>query len=209
MPFVEIIISGKSLYVRALTPAHVHIPAGCEIPWASHFADIELAAGHPQTLHPLNNSLDEVRIGDDTHTILKRVLCCLFGIVLHRGETVSDIGFVVPDEGTPFHEWAGYSPDGFTDDGIIEIKCPLAKTHFNYIEANELPGEYKWQVQGGLWICEGKKYCDFMSYYPGLKPFIIRIYPDKEAHKKLSERMIEFIKEIDKKLNLYNDYSIY
>lgn len=122
---------------------------------------------------------------------------------------VDQVGFVTMDENHELYEWIGYSPDGLVEDGLLEIKCPLVKTHFNYIEANQMPSEYKWQVQGGLWICSDKKYCDFMSYFPGLKSFIIRVYPDPAAHEKLYERMIAFIEEVNFKILSYKQYTIY
>ena len=120
---------------------------------------------------------------------------------------VETVGFVLPDEDDPLHEWVGVSPDGFVNgDGLLEIKCPLMKTHMNYIAAGKLPNDYKWQVQGQLMIT-GREWCDFMSYYPNLKPFIIRIYPDKEMIDQLRERLLQsviHVKEIIKNYKLYD-----
>jgi len=116
------------------------------------------------------------------------------------------IGFCIPDEDNPLHEWIGISPDRFIEnDGLLEIKCPLRKTHWNYIKENRLPNEYKWQVQGQLFVT-GKKYCDFMSYYPNLKPFIIRVYPDKKMHEELEIRLLTIIGLVKKEIELYNQY---
>lgn len=104
---------------------------------------------------------------------------------------VDKVGFCLMDG---YEDWVGVSPDGITDLGMIEIKCPLIKTHMSYIEANRLPNEYKWQVQGNL-LATGLDYCDFMSYYPGLKSFILRVEPDKEMHERL-------IIEIDKAISI-------
>lgn len=104
---------------------------------------------------------------------------------------VDKVGFCLMDG---YEDWVGVSPDGITDLGMIEIKCPLIKTHMSYIEANRLPNEYKCQVQGNL-LATGLDYCDFMSYYPGLKPFILRVEPDKEMHERL-------IIEIDKAISI-------
>ena len=62
------------------------------------------------------------------------------------GVEVKQVGFIIPDEVTPYHEWIGISPDGLLDRGLIEIKCPLMKTHLEYINYNELPSEYRYQV---------------------------------------------------------------
>ena len=124
---------------------------------------------------------------------------------------VDEVGFITPDEDSLFYEWVGISPDGIMDngtdfdEGILEIKCPLSKTHFDYIEKNKLPAEYRWQVQGQLFVTD-LVYCDFMSYYPGLKPFIIRVEPDKKDHEDITERLHEFIKAVQGKIKSYNDY---
>src|SRR5664279_5721337 len=84
---------------------------------------------------------------------------------------VKEVGFVTPDEDHKYHEWIGVSPDGIlSDNGLLEIKCPMMKTHLGYIEAKKLPSEYRYQVQGQLFVT-GYDYCDFMSYVEGMKPF--------------------------------------
>ncbi len=120
---------------------------------------------------------------------------------------VEQIGFITPDEDSEFNEWIGISPDGLIgEDGGLEIKCPLRKTHLNYIENGVLPTVYKNQVQSSLWIT-GRKWWDFMSYYPDMKPFIIRVYPDKELHLKYEERLRESINLIKQKIEVYKNYS--
>ena len=119
---------------------------------------------------------------------------------------VEQCGFILLDENNPIQEYVGYSPDGLIKDGLIEIKCPKLKTHINYIRANILPNTYKWQVQGGLMIT-GAKWCDFISYYPNLKPFIIRVYPDLEMHKQLTERIKISIIRLNEILKTYKEYS--
>jgi putative phage-type endonuclease len=117
---------------------------------------------------------------------------------------VEQVGICLPDEGDEFHEWIGISPDGLTD-GVLEIKCPMIKAHLNYIEGNRLPAEYRWQVMAQLYVT-GLPYCDFMSYYPGLKPFIIRVYPDDEAFGQITERLQETILKVKSKIETYNKY---
>jgi putative phage-type endonuclease len=91
---------------------------------------------------------------------------------LTTGNSVEDGGFVEMDE------WVGCSPDGLVDDdGLLEIKCPVFNTHMNYLMNGKLPSTYKWQVHSQIWITD-RKWCDFMSYYPGLKEFIIRVNRD-------------------------------
>jgi hypothetical protein len=109
---------------------------------------------------------------------------------------VEEIGFVIPDEGHKYHEWIGVSPDGLTD-GLLEIKCPKMKTHLRYITANKLPSEYIPQVQGQLFVT-GLPYCDFMSFVEGMKPFVIRVYPDPlmfKAFELILDDTIALVKE--------------
>lgn len=85
----------------------------------------------------------------------------------------------------------GYSPDGLVgEDGLIEIKCPLATTHFQYIIDDKTPiVDYWQQLQGGLWV-SGRKYIDFVSYHPNFKTkqlFVKRVERDEDYIAKLAE----------------------
>ena len=88
---------------------------------------------------------------------------------------------------------------------MLEIKCPKKKTHLKYIESNKLPSIYVPQVQSQLWITK-RKWCDFMSYVPNMKPFIIRVYPDFEYHKKLKDEVIVAIYKVNYYLKKYHNY---
>ena len=95
------------------------------------------------------------------------------------------------------------SPDGLIgEDGMLEIKCPLIHTHVSYLLKNALPSDYYCQVHGQMYVT-GRKYCDFMSYYPGLPSLIIRVYRGEEFIKKLEVELNVFaikLKEIVKVL---------
>ena len=121
------------------------------------------------------------------------------------GVKVQEVGFITPDEDTHYAEWVGISPDGMIRNSLLEIKCPKARTHLEYIEANKLPSEYRYQVQGQLFVT-GFEYCDFMSYSEGMKPFIIRVYPDLELFKVFETRLDKFILDVRQKLNIYYKY---
>jgi putative phage-type endonuclease len=119
---------------------------------------------------------------------------------------VKTAGFITPDEDHKYFTWIGISPDGLLpEEGILEIKCPLMRTHFEYIEANKLPAEYRYQVQGQLFVT-GLKYCDFMSFVDGMKPFIIRVYPDLELFKEFEKRLDLLIIQVQNKLSTYHKY---
>ena len=87
--------------------------------------------------------------------------------------TVDEVGFVFGDESKSF----GCSPDGFVDvDGGIEIKCPSASVHVEYmLKPKLLPCAYISQVRGTLFVT-GREYWDFVSYYPGVRPVVIRTF---------------------------------
>lgn len=90
--------------------------------------------------------------------------------VFHCGLEVEEVGFCTTDDGR-----FGCSPDGLVGaDGLLELKCPLGKTHVSYLVADVLPLEYFPQVHGQL-LVTGRKWVDFVSYCPGLPPFVKRV----------------------------------
>ena len=110
--------------------------------------------------------------------------------------TVEKVGFCIHDEIN-----SGASPDGLVgDDGLIEIKCPSISVHVEYLLNNELPSKYYQQTQGQLFIT-GRKWNDFVSFYPGLKPLIVRVYPDKEFHAALEAELKSFCKKLEETIN--------
>ena len=89
------------------------------------------------------------------------------------GRFVEEVGFCLK-------EGFGASPDGLVGkDGLLEIKCPLISTQVSYLLDKSLPTAYIQQVQGQL-LVTGRKWCDFMSFYPGLDPLIVRVERDEE-----------------------------
>jgi putative phage-type endonuclease len=88
---------------------------------------------------------------------------------------VEVVGFMRRDE----EGWTlGYSPDGLVgDDGLIEIKCPKAKTHLRTILADEVPAYYMPQLQAGL-LVSGRKWIDFVSFVAGMPLYRKRVEPD-------------------------------
>lgn len=121
------------------------------------------------------------------------------------GVKVKEVGFVIPDEDHKYHDWIGVSPDGLTEDGMIEIKCPMMRTHLDYIEAGKMPSQYRHQVQGQMFVT-GLPYCDFVSYVENMKIFIIRVYPDKELFAEFETRLNKLIIDVNNKLEKYHKY---
>lgn len=93
------------------------------------------------------------------------------------GLELKEVGFVTRDD-----KIIGCSPDrlimmnGKPVAGL-EIKCPLSKIHAKYLIEGKLPDAYKGQVHGGMAVT-GLPYWYFMSYCPGLAPFILRVDAD-------------------------------
>lgn len=137
--------------------------------------------------------------GKDLEPEARQVFSDLYG-------EVEECGFVIPDEKDPYHEWIGISPDGLLELGGLEIKCPLRKTHIGYIEKGVLPSEYRYQVQASLFVT-GLDFWYFMSYYPNMKPFIIKVLPDLKVHEHFRIELEKIIGKILQRIELYNHYN--
>ncbi len=91
----------------------------------------------------------------------------------------------------------GASPDRLIgDEGVLEIKAPLADTHLKYLAEGVLPPEYFLQVHGQL-LVTGRTYAEFLSYCPSLPPFLIRVYPDYTIQKALHTGLQTFCDRLD------------
>ncbi|MCW1885600.1 YqaJ viral recombinase family protein [Luteolibacter flavescens] len=99
---------------------------------------------------------------------------------------VREVGFI-----TRADEVIGCSPDALVYQrgaahplAGLEIKCPLAKHHARYLVEGVLPDAYRAQVHGSMAVT-GLRWWYFMSYCPGLVPFVLRVewdsYTDKLA----------------------------
>jgi putative phage-type endonuclease len=92
---------------------------------------------------------------------------------------------------------AGASPDSLVgDSGLLEIKTKLPHLHLEVLLSDEMPSEHRAQVQGQLWI-SGREYCDFVSYWPGLFPFIKRVYRDESFIENIAVAVYKFIDEME------------
>ena len=106
---------------------------------------------------------------------------------------IEQVGLCFPDE----KKLVACSPDGLVgEDGLIEIKCPNLATHVGYIVDKKLPTEYFQQLQGQLFVT-GRAWVDFVSYYPGLKPLIIRATRDEKFIKALASELELFCQQLN------------
>ena len=110
----------------------------------------------------------------------------------HNDDDVTKVGFVYRDD----TRTAGCSPDSLVgDDGMLELKCPMAHTHVAYHMMGDVPTPYIVQLQYQLWIT-GRKWVDFMSYHPDFPPYLIHVEADQVFTKAFDDRMPGFIEEM-------------
>lgn len=110
---------------------------------------------------------------------------------LQRDCDTKAIGFVLRDDGK-----CGCSPDRLVgEDGLLEIKCPGAKTHVTYLRG-DVSAAHKPQTQGQLWICE-REWCDVLSYHPEMPPALVRVDRDEAYIKALATVVAQFAARLD------------
>jgi hypothetical protein len=96
---------------------------------------------------------------------------------------------------TEAHFWD--SPDGIVleSNGTIEVKCPMPKTHAEYLlnvrdgeSLKKLKPEYYWQCYAHM-ANLGAMWCDWMSYQPFLRPslHVVRIARDEDEMARLED----------------------
>jgi hypothetical protein len=120
------------------------------------------------------------------------------------GALVEEVSLILTDD-----ERFGYSADGFVDDdGLVEIKCPMAADKMGQVWASPETAhlEYIDQINGGLWIT-GRKWCDLIVYCPWLAPvgkdlFVKRIHRDEEAIQSLEDDLVRFMRLVDANLEV-------
>ena len=92
---------------------------------------------------------------------------------------------------------AGASPDSLIGaNGMLEIKSKLPHLQLDVLEKGKLPSEHVAQVQGQMWIA-GRDWCDFVSYWPRLPLFCIRVERDEDYIATLSQSVADFVGELD------------
>lgn len=112
-----------------------------------------------------------------------------------RGEEVEDVGFCM-HETIP----CGVSPDGLIGaNGLIEVKCPTKRVHYDYLLRDNEPPEYKAQIMGQLMVTE-REWCDFTSFNPAYpenaRLSVKRVYRDESYIKTLRDEIIKFMDEV-------------
>ena len=112
------------------------------------------------------------------------------------GRIIRDVGFI----DHPRIQFCGASPDGFVDDGLVEIKCPTTATHVGWILDGGIPEEHKAQmtlqaaVTGRIWV-------DFVSYDPRMPEaqqlLVRRFYPTAGEIAEIEAEAEKFLAEVE------------
>lgn len=91
------------------------------------------------------------------------------------------------------------SPDGINLDKEIgfETKCPQLKEFEATVDGNKLPTKHILQIQSSLALTGWEKWY-FMSYFPGLKSFIIPVSRDEELIKIIKAEINIFNRDLEK-----------
>jgi len=114
---------------------------------------------------------------------------------------VEEVGFVPH----PTIEMSGASPDGLVGlFGMLEIKCPNTATHIDTLLTQVVPSKYITQMQWQMRCCE-RQWCEFVSFDPrlpqDLQLFVKRVEFDPEYVAMLEKEVIQFLAELDDKVN--------
>lgn len=114
--------------------------------------------------------------------------------------SVAEAGFIVGSNPA-----VGCSPDGLlfsSKNGEqpiagLEIKCPSPKIHASTLISGEIPKKHNPQIHGGM-VVTGLDEWHFMSYCPGLCPFITIVKRD-DYTEKLEKEIGKFMENYKKK----------
>jgi putative phage-type endonuclease len=128
-----------------------------------------------------------------------------------RANYESKMNLLVTETGAIDHPtipMSAASPDGLVgDDGCLEIKCPHTATHIDTLLGDEVAKKYYDQMQWQM-ACAERDWCDFVSFDPrmpeGLQLFIKRVPRSNLYIAELEGEVIQFLKEVDDKVNKLN-----
>ena len=123
------------------------------------------------------------------------------------GILVEEVGFI----DHPTVAMSGASPDGFAEEGLIEVKCANTSTHLEYVLAELPPLKYFTQMQWQM-ACTGRPWCDFVSFDPRLPErlqlLIVRVPRDDVYIAMLEAEVKKFLAELDDNLNKLEKVSL-
>ena len=123
------------------------------------------------------------------------------------GILVEEVGFI----DHPTVAMSGASPDGFAEEGLIEVKCPNTSTMLEFILDGKPPQKYVTQMQWQM-ACTGRPWCDFVSFDPRLPErlqlLVVRVPRDDDYIAMLEAEVKKFLAELDDNLNKLEKVSL-
>ena len=123
------------------------------------------------------------------------------------GILVEEVGFI----DHPTVAMSGASPDGFAEEGLIEVKCPNTSTMLEYILDGKPPQKYVTQMQWQM-ACTDRPWCDFVSFDPRLPErlqlLVVRVPRDDDYIAMLETEVKKFLAELDDNLNKLEKVSL-
>lgn len=96
----------------------------------------------------------------------------------------------------------GASLDGHVGEfaGVVELKCPLAATHLEYLRTGTIPGDYRKQIAHLLYVT-GARWCDWVSFCPefpaDLALRIVRVNRSDQEIAAYALAVALFLREVD------------
>lgn len=116
---------------------------------------------------------------------------------LMNGVEIERVGFI------SLGEEIGVSPDGcIGDTGMWETKSRephiLLDLHFS----GNIPSQDYAQCQGGLWVAD-REWIDYMAFWPGIKPFVKRLYRESKKISEIRMAVDQFLEELHETMHKY------
>lgn len=110
---------------------------------------------------------------------------------------IEQVGFI----DHPTIPMAGASPDGLvSDDGFVELKCPMTTTHVETLRRGAIPSKYLPQITWQAACMPSRRWVDFVSYDPRVEPerqlFVTRMGIDRVEVARLEDAVREFLNEL-------------
>ena len=168
--------------------------------WTASFFDKAITAtGKPSTsANAVNNKLvAELIIGEPEETFTSEAMErgkeleaeALDFLNFTFGYSFKEVGFCDSEQGY------GASPDAMAENIGLELKCPLAHTHVQYLSDEKLPTKYIAQVQGQMLVTGFAEWV-FCSYHPDFPPLHVLVKRDDEFCELLKAQLDKNVKVV-------------
>ena len=121
-----------------------------------------------------------------------------------RSAYEAQMGVLVTEVGSIDHPripMSSASPDGLvSDNGMVEIKCPMTKNHLNMFLGQPIAKGYRDQMQWQMAVTD-REWVDYVSFDPccpaGLQLFIQTVERDDEYIVTLELEVMKFLNEVE------------